>query len=406
MVADERLYRTLGVEPTASAAQIKKAYHQLAKTHHPDRGGDKNKFQEISAAYEVLSNEDRRREYDQHGDSPPDRGGSNLGFAAQTFAEAFAKAFAARGNIFPDGGFQGFAQRSPMVEPITVQVRATLKEAYTGVVKSVPFERSVMCTSCSGVGAATAGAQRQPCRSCQGLGVQVSTRRSSLGFLQQSQRLCDACHGQGYTFPPDSVCKQCRGLGLRTSTSRLDVRIHPGAQDGQRLLVRGYGNEGLGAKAGDVVFVLEVEEASRPFIRDGDNLICDLSLPLRDALSSTIRVEHLDGRSLQLSAPRGKVLQPSSLWRVRNEGMPLMRRPDLRGDLYVRITWDVPPNQADARRALEIASGTTSKPASWLDYWPFRTSSTAEASVGGENIVIMEEVHGLPNQQEWRRSRL
>jgi len=358
MVDNQRLYRTLGVPAHATAAQIKKAYHQLAKQHHPDRGGDKVKFQEISAAYEVLGNEWRRQEYDDYGEAAlsEDAGSPSAAeaAAAQSFAQNFARSFS-NGMAFQDF-FGSHQPAAPQVAArVTATLHATLEEVYSGARKLVTYKRLVECCSCSGSGEKR-GVGKLTCRHCQGHGFQVRSQTSRQGVTQQFRWFCQACEGKGKVLPVDAVCISCGGQGLRKVDSTLEVEVPRGAEDGQAMRYSGKGNQPPGQAAGDLIIVLSVAQHSRcrKFVRDGDSLVTTVTATLADSLLGKLcHLDHLDGRKLRLRPPEGKVLKPNSLWRVRRQGMPLLMRPDLRGDLFVQMHVAFPDHVDDVHQDLE-----------------------------------------------------
>ncbi len=338
----EDYYALLGVARDASADDLKKAYRKKAMEFHPDRNpGDKaaeEKFKKVSRAYEVLSDPDKRRLYDQHGEAAFDQaaGPSPGGFQGADPRDIFNQFFSGGfGDIFGGGG----GEQDDSGEDLRQDVRISLEEAAEGVERKIPYRRHVACAKCSGSGA-EAGAKKVRCATCKGHGQVVRSQ----GFFQMRQT-CPTCHGQRETI--DKPCRACSGEGRTVAEASVNVRIPPGVDTGVKLRSTGNGSAGRrGAAAGDLYVVVHVADHEL-FERDGDDLACAVPVKFSvAALGGQIHVPKLKGKAL-LKVPAGT--QGGTVFRLRGEGMPRLRGSGA-GDLLVRVDVDVPKKLTEAQR--------------------------------------------------------
>jgi molecular chaperone DnaJ len=342
-------YKALGVPKDASAADIKKAYRKLARTYHPDANkGDpasEERFKEISEAYDVLSDETKRREYDEArtlfgsgGFRVPRGGGNGVPF---DLSDLFGGGGGGGGigdlfgTIFR-GGRGGVPTRGADVE---TQVTLSFSDAAQGVTVPVSIAGRGACATCRGSGAKP-GTQTRVCPSCSGTGV---SSRNAGGFAFAEP--CRECVGRGLVV--DSPCPTCAGSGQSLSTRTLRARIPAGVRDGQRIRLKGKGEPGeRGGPAGDVVVLVHVQPHP-VFGRKGDNLTLTLPVTFPEAaLGATVRVPTLDGPPVTVKIPAGTT--SGRTLRVRGKGAP--RRDGLRGDLLVTVEVAVPQNLTDAAK--------------------------------------------------------
>jgi molecular chaperone DnaJ len=341
-------YETLGVAKNASAEELKKAYRKLARQYHPDKNpGDKDaeeRFKDVQNAYDLLSDPEKREQYDRFG-SPNGRGpGPGGGFNWST-AEGFD--FGDLGDLFGGlfgGGLRGArpearAQRGNDVE---VQVNLSFEDALRGVETKIPVTLEVACHTCHGSGAKP-GTAPKICPECGGRGV-VS---ESQGFFALSQP-CPRCRGNGTIV--EEPCPTCRGTGRERRTKRYTVKIPGGAKDGTRIRLKGKGEAGWnGGPAGDLYVVTRVEP-SKVFHRRGDDLLVDVHVPFADAaLGTTATVPTPLGGHLSVKIPAGS--QDGKLLRVRGKGAPQLKGSG-RGDLIARVKIDVPKKLSKKEREL------------------------------------------------------
>ena len=304
---DNSLYETLGVPRDATPAEIKKAYRKLAMKNHPDRGGDEDKFKKISAAYEVLSDNDKRDVYDRNGLEGLEAGGG--GDMSDIFSQ-----------FFGGGGFGG--RRQPARRrgrDVTHTIAVSLEDLFKGKTKKMAIERRVP---------AQAGDPKQ-CAQCQGTGFVTITQQMG-PIIQQTQRTCSACNGTGYD------------VQLVKERKVLEVTIERGMKHGQEIRFKGEADQLPGVEPGDVIFMLRA--SSHPiFERKGPHLFHRKTVALRDALTGcTFCVPHLDGRVLQLKTGPGQVLRPQSIKAIDHEGMPHQGNPFVRGKLVVMFDVEFP----------------------------------------------------------------
>ena len=368
-MADE-YYTLLGVAKSASADELKKAYRKKAMEFHPDRNpGNKEaeeKFKKVSRAYEILSDDGKRKLYDQHGEAAFDpnkgagagRGPAGGGFRGTDPRDIFEQMFGGGGG----GGFGGFGGgasegQDDAGEDLRVDLKITLEEAAEGVERKIPYRKHVACTKCAGSGAEP-GSKKSRCPTCAGQGQVVRSN----GFFQMRQT-CPSCGGQGERI--DKPCKPCSGEGRTVAESTVSLRIPPGVDTGTKLRSSSNGSAGRrGASAGDLYVYITVSD-HQLFERDGDDLAC--SVPVKfsiAALGGKIVVPKLKGKTT-LNIPAGT--QGGTIFRLRGEGMPPLRG-STSGDLLVRVDIDVPKKmtdkEKDALKAYAAACGDEAAPVS------------------------------------------
>ncbi|CKP90919.1 molecular chaperone DnaJ [Mycobacterium tuberculosis] len=331
-------YGLLGVSKNASDADIKRAYRKLARELHPDVNPDEAaqaKFKEISVAYEVLSDPDKRRIVDLGGDPLESAAAGGNGFGG----------FGGLGDVFEaffGGGFGGgAASRGPIgrVRPGSdslLRMRLDLEECATGVTKQVTVDTAVLCDRCQGKGT-NGDSVPIPCDTCGGRGEVQTVQRSLLGQMLTS-RPCPTCRGVGVVIP--DPCQQCMGDGRIRARREISVKIPAGVGDGMRVRLAAQGEVGPGGGPAGDLYVEVHEQAHDVFVREGGQLDCTVSVPMVDAaLGVTVTVDAiLDGLS-EITIPPGT--QPGSVITLRGRGMPHLRS-NTRGDLHVHVEVVVP----------------------------------------------------------------
>ena len=340
-MADKRdYYEVLGVDKGADEAALKKAYRSLAKKYHPDMNpGDadaEQKFKEVNEAYAVLSDSEKRAQYDQFGHAAFEggAGGAGGGFGGfGDFGDIFSSFF---GGGF--GGFGGSTQRNGPTrgEDIGARISVSFEEAAFGVKREVNYNRICRCPDCAGSGAAK-GSKAESCGKCHGSGrMRVIQRLGGMQF--QSETTCDACRGSGKIIK--NPCANCRGTGLIRVNKKLEVSVPAGIDDGERIALRGQGNDGKnGGSAGDLI--LQVMVKPHPiFERDGYDIYCEVPIPVTDAiLGAEIEIPTLKEK-MKYTIPEGT--QPGTRFTVRGQGIPYVGNNARRGDLIFRVNVEIP----------------------------------------------------------------
>ena len=347
-------YDVLGVDKSADATAIKKAYRKLAMKYHPDKNpGDKEaeeKFKEINEAYEVLSDETKRRNYDQFGHEGVNGqgfGGAG-GFGGQGFG-GFDDIF---GDIFGDmfgGGFSGGSRqrrRGPeRGADIKQRVNISFEEAAFGKKVQVKINRSEECDQCHGSGAKP-GTSKKTCPTCHGSGQVQSVQRTPFGNIA-STRTCSTCNGEGEVI--DSPCSKCHGKGSIRKTKTIEVDIPAGIDNGQMIKLGGQGELGTrGGPRGDLY--IEVNVQSHPlFTRDGYDVYLEMPITFAQAtLGDKIQVPTLDGK-VEYEVPEGT--QTGTVFRLKGTGIPKLKS-NVRGDQYVKVTVEIPKKLNEKQKEL------------------------------------------------------
>ncbi len=376
MADTQDYYELLGVAKDADAQEIKKAYRKLALKYHPDRNpGNKEaeeKFKQVSDAYQVLSDPEKRAAYDRYGHAAFQAGGmgspgggaqyGNFRDAADIFNEFFG-GFGGKGS----GGFGGFggfdffgggydddgggrAAAPRRGSDMRIELEITLEEAASGTEKTIKYNRLVSCPTCNGSGA-KAGTSKKTCPTCKGAG---SVTKSN-GFMRFTQT-CPNCGGTGKVI--ESPCPDCNGTGRVKQRSEVKIKIPAGVYTGSRLRKSGAGNAGIdGGPYGDLYVVIVVAEHSF-FERDGNNLYCQMPIKFTlAALGGNLEVRTLTGK-VNLKIPAGT--QTGTLFRIKGQGMPVLNS-SAKGDQFVKVIVEVPrkltPEQTKKLEEFALACG-------------------------------------------------
>ena len=342
-MADKRdYYEVLGVPKDADDAAIKKAYRQLAKKYHPDMNpGDKEaevKFKEASEAYAVLSDAEKRRQYDQFGHAAFEGGAGGAG------AGGFDFDFGDMGDIFGDlfgGMFGGGGSRRNSNGPrrgadVRVNVRITFDESVRGTKKQIDVTLKDECSKCHGTGA-KAGTSPETCSKCHGTGQVTFTQQSFLGMVR-SQQPCPDCHGTGKIIK--EKCPDCYGTGYISSKKTIEVNIPAGIDNGQCVRIQGKGEPGTnGGPRGDLLVAVIISQSTE-FERDGYNIFSNVVISYPTAvLGGEIKVKTVDGEVLYDVKPG---TASGTRVRLKGKGMPTVRNSQVRGDHYMTLVVDIP----------------------------------------------------------------
>ncbi|MCD8132933.1 MAG: molecular chaperone DnaJ [Clostridiales bacterium] len=355
-------YEVLGVDRGADDATIKKAYRKLAKQYHPDANpGDKEaevKFKEASEAYAVLSDSDKRRQYDQFGHAAFEGGAGGAGgfdFSGMDFGDMFGDIF---GDFFGGGSRRSAANNGPMKGAnLRTSVRITFLEAVFGCEKEIELVLKDECGSCHGTGAKP-GTSPETCSKCGGKGKVVFSQQSLFGMVQNVQA-CPDCRGTGKIIK--EKCPDCRGTGYISARKKIKVSIPAGIDDGQSVRIRDKGEPGKnGGPRGDLL--VEVRISPHPvFQREDMHIFSTASISYAQAvLGGETRISTVDGDVVYEVKPG---TQTDTRIRLKDKGVPSLRNKNVRGDHYVTLVVQVPTNLSaeakEALRAYDALSGNT-----------------------------------------------
>jgi len=333
-----KLYETLGVSKNADNKEIKKAYRKLAVKHHPDKGGDEHKFKEVSAAYEVLSDQEKRAKYDKYGlEGLADEGGGGGG-PDDLFSMFF-------------GGQRGGRSAGPRKsESVNHPLKVSLEDLYNGKTAKIAINRQVI------VG------ESRMCSTCDGQGVVIELRQIALGMVQQLQRRCTDCAGTGYI------------ANRKKERKILEVLVEKGMIHNQKVTFRGMADEKPQMEAGDVNFIIQ-EKEHETFKRKAGDLLITKTLSINEALCGfEWLVKHLDGREIAIKSKPGEVIRPEATTSspyvkiVPNEGMPSRGNPFVKGNLYVLFRVEFPKDGELSKKAIYQLKKLLPRPAMELSY--------------------------------------
>jgi molecular chaperone DnaJ len=365
-------YEVLGVSKSASKDEIKKAYRKLALKYHPDRNQDdkeaEEKFKEAAEAYDILSNEEKKAQYDRFGHDGLKGGFSSGGASMEDIFRNFGDIFGGGGgggSIFDDffgGGGGGGRRRQQKGASLRCQISITFLEAATGCTKTISLNRNENCEPCSGSGA-KAGTSPVTCPYCKGAGEITQSQ----GFFSV-RTTCPKCSGNGKMI--ESPCGSCHGSGSTPKRVNVEIKIPAGIEDGSRLRVAGEGESGPpGAVRGDLMCYIQVQ-AHSIFERDGDNIYCQLPITFTQAaLGAEVEIPTLKGKS-SMTIPPGT--QNNQIFRMRSQGFPNVHGHGT-GDQMVEIHIEVPKKLNDKQKELLQSFAETEhkvvgpKQQSWFD---------------------------------------
>ena len=343
-------YEILGLAKTASEDEIKKAYRKLAMQYHPDRtGGDKEaeaKFKEVNEAYSVLSDSQKKQQYDTYGSVWGNAGfwGFSGGFSADDLGDIFSSFFG--------GGFSGNGRQknqSRRGEDLEYDLHIDLKTSMYGGKQTIEFHKRSTCNHCSGDG----GSGKKTCSKCNGRWQVTFTAQSPFGVIQQT-RTCPECNGSGEIF--EHICSECQGEKRTMEKKRMEVDIPAGIDDGMVIKLTGEGNAGVGTSSkGDLYIRFHVQNEEKWLTRDGIDLHYELEIDLVEAVLGTkkeIQIPILGKRNITIEAGTGM----ESILKIPGDGVKEVQR-DHKGDLYLHIQIPIPKKLSKRERELyeEIA---------------------------------------------------
>jgi molecular chaperone DnaJ len=343
-MAKSDFYELLGVPKSATGEELKKAYRKLAMKYHPDRNpGDKKaeqKFKDLSEAYDVLRDEQKRAAYDRYGHAAFEQGGGGAGGfgfgGGGGFADIFDEMF---GDIMGRRGGQRGPARG---QDVRFNMEITLEEAFNGKKASITVPSSISCEPCEGSGSKE-GAAPSTCPACRGAG----RMRVQQGFFTV-ERTCPTCHGGGKVI--SDPCPKCGGSGRQRKEKSLEVTIPPGVEEGTRIRLSGEGEAGMNsAPPGDLYIFLAIQQ-HRIFQRDGANLYMRLPIPMTAAaLGGEVEVPTVDGGRVKVQITKGT--QHGHRFRLKGKGMSVLRSA-ARGDMFLEAAVEVPVNLTEKQKTL------------------------------------------------------
>jgi len=307
-------YKILGLSKGCSANDIRKAYRKMAMKHHPDKGGNPDKFKEITKAHEVLSNEEKRENYDKYGDE--DGGGADGDDIISMF--------------FGGGGGRGGRKKKKKGQNVNYPLKVTLKEFYSGCTKKIRLKKNIICTNCKGKG----GFGVKDCGACGGKGVTVRHQSLGAGMIQQFTTNCGSCGGKGEIMRSQDRCRQCNGQKVVETTQTLNVNITRGMSNGEKIVFHGEAEQSPNTIPGNVIVVLR-EEKHPVFRREGNNLFIKKKISLKESICGfKFMFSHLDDRRFLVTSEPGKIYSHGDIKCLPDEGLMDTFG---RGNLYVEF---------------------------------------------------------------------
>ena len=352
MADKQDYYEVLGVNKSASQDEIKKAYRQMAKKYHPDMNpGDQEaekKFKEVNEAYGILSDEEKKSQYDRFGHAAFEQGGGAGGYGG---FGGFGGGFEGfdMGDIFSSffgGGSRSTRSNGPVDgDDVLVRVSLTFEEAVFGCKKEITFGKIQKCGDCSGTGAEK-GTSPERCTKCNGTGSIRVQQRTMLGMMQTTSP-CPDCNGTGKIIK--KPCQNCKGKGLVKINKKLEVSIPAGIDDGQRIALRGQGHEGRnGGANGDLIIQVSVKQ--HPFFeRDGYDIYCEVPVTFSEAtLGAKIKIPTLEG-DMEYDMPEGT--QTGTVFTIKQKGISSLNSRG-KGNLYVTVVVETPKGLNEEQKKL------------------------------------------------------
>jgi len=349
-------YEILGVQKNSSKDELKKAFHKLAHKYHPDKNkGDDKMFKEVNEAYQVLSDDQKRAQYDQFGADGPNFGGGQGGFNQSGFGGFDFSGFQGQqgfdmgdlGDIFSDffGGQARGGTSQRRGRDMSTEITIAFADSIFGTTRKILLTKTSACVTCHGSGAKE-GAKQVTCSACNGKGQIRETRRSILGTFATT-KLCEVCNGVGTV--PSEMCQTCKGAGVKRREEEIEIKIPAGIENGEMIRMTGLGEAVKHGIAGDLYIKINISNHA-VFHREGQNLYMDLEVKLSEAILGGERtIETLDGK-VGMKIPEG--IASGTQLRIREHGVPSSR--GKRGDLIVKVIVKIPTKLSrKAKEAIE-----------------------------------------------------
>jgi len=339
MVKETQFYDLLEVKPSCNSDELKKAYRKLALKYHPDKNPNEGeRFKLISQAYEVLSDPDKRRIYDEGGEEAIKGGGGSGAGGFSSPMDIFDMFFGGGGGF---GGGRGGRRQERKAKNVVHQLSLPLEDLYNGTTRKLAVHKNVICEKCTGTGSKT-GKAPEKCPGCKGQGMIFRVQQLGPGMIQQIQTVCHDCQGQGERVNPADRCKNCQGKKIIKDKKIIQIHVDRGMQDGEKITLHGEGDQEPGIAPGDIIIVVD-EKPHPTFKRANQDLIMTIDLELVEALCGFHKtIETLDGRLLVISTIPGEVLKPGEIKCIMNEGMPVSGDYTHRGKLIIQFNVNFP----------------------------------------------------------------
>jgi molecular chaperone DnaJ len=331
-------YEILEVQKTASADEIKKAYRKKSMDTHPDRGGNEEEFKEVSEAYETLSDDNKRKNYDMYGHSGP-RTQTSTGSPFDMFNEFFNRT-----------GFNPFGEQQPNRRNLRgtdlhLTVKLTLEEILNGATKKFKYKRKISCVECESFG----GKDKKECSNCRGAGMVAQVINTPFGQIRNATQ-CPVCQGIGSTY--NTICNSCAGQGIKDFEDVVDINIPAGVQDGVRLAVGGRGNSvRYGQVSGDLIITI-MELPHETFLRVGNDLKYVLKLTYPQlVLGDKVEIPTIEGSKIRISV--NEFTKVGEILRIQSKGLKQFET-NSRGDMLIIVELEMPTKISDEEKALII----------------------------------------------------
>ncbi len=327
-----KYYKVLGVDKNASKDEIKKAYRTLVRTKHPDKGGSEEEFQEIQLAYDTLSDENKRKVYDEYGEE-----GIKEGMTGEEPRDIF--------DLFTGGGRKNVKRKT---KSVLQEMVVSLEDIFVGKEKYLEIKRYRICKKCKGNGSKDPNANTK-CPGCNGKRVKLVIQRMGNTILQ-SQQTCPDCRGEGYIIKNEDKCEACNGQKVNQESKMLKILLDKGAPDGKRYTFEGESDEMPGYDPGDVIIEIRIKKHD-VFERSGADLTMKADISLLESLTGfQLLITHLDGRKVLINSKKGEIIKPGMMKTVKECGMPFYDHPTRFGNLYIRFNVHFPKSLKEAQK--------------------------------------------------------
>jgi len=338
-VDSQRFYDLIGVEKNATTNEIKKAFRQKALKEHPDKGGDPEKFKELSVAYEVLSDAEKRKIYDKYGEEGLKEGG---GMGGGDFGDIFDLL----GGM---GGGRSQQSKQKKCKSVMHPLKCKLEDLYNGKTAKFQVTRDRICVDCKGVGGKDTSAVKK-CSACNGQGMRTRIVQLGIGVISKSSGPCDECNATGETIDPKNKCKTCNGQKVIKEKKQLTVDIDKGAPNGAIYTLHGEADEFPGFEPGDVVIKV-IEEEHEKFKRKGADLVMEKEITLFEALTGvSFTLTHLDKRKILVKSAPQEIIKPGDIKTLESQGMPFHKTTYKNGNIFIVFTVKFPEKLDDNQR--------------------------------------------------------